>query len=215
MKNMHAWKICRWKAALFAAWLGAALPGEATEHRIFVIDRMDTIQNALRGRCAVYRQPPDRILFSKGPGYGRDGGPGLRLSYHKINIGGAYGQGGWIGYYTILQAGDRYFDASGYTHLTFWIRGEQGGERLQVGLADRQLAMVQDSVKSRPIEDYLPAGRVTTGWQKAVVPLTDMFVDYASVASVSLCFESELFDEEEVRGTIYVDDLAFEENPEP
>ena len=186
--------------------------GAESERKTFVIDNMESVQNALRLRCAVYQHAPDRILYSKSSEYGHEGN-GLRLSFHKVNTGGPYGQGGWCGYYTLLFAGERYFDATPYTHFSFWIRGDKGGERFQVGLADKQLAMIQDSVKSKPIEDYLPAKKVTTEWQKAVVPLSDMFVDYALLASVSLCFESHLFEEDEVQGTIYVDDMAFEVNP--
>ncbi|MBN1270508.1 MAG: hypothetical protein JXB04_13040 [Kiritimatiellae bacterium] len=215
MKSNPRWR-CLPMLMLLAGWTTPVRLCSAVEprdHSLFLIDAMDTVPNALKGRCAVYQQPPDRILFSKADGYGRVGN-GLRLTFHKINVGGAYGQGGWIGYYTMLQVGGRYFDASSYTHLTFWVRGEEGGERFQVGIADKPLSMMQDTIKSKPIGDYLPAGRITREWQKAVVPLTDMFVDYELMASISLCFEAALYDEEEVRGTVYVDDLAFEKNPE-
>ena len=66
-----------------------------------VVDSMENSRNALEGRCAVYVQPPDSIMFSKGAEYGRNG-PGLKLTYRKKNVGGPYGQGGWIGYYTTL-----------------------------------------------------------------------------------------------------------------
>jgi hypothetical protein len=119
-----------WTIALWLAVSAAVIGEEADEDRMFVIDNMDKVQNALRLRCAVYQHPPDRILYSKSEEYGREGN-GLRLTFHKVNVGGPYGQGGWCGYYTLLFRGERYFDASKYTHFTFWIRGENGGERLQ------------------------------------------------------------------------------------
>jgi len=192
----------------------AEQPQEEANVNAFFIDRMETGKNLLGGRCAPYWRPPSKIMMSKGIEYGRKNS-GLRLTYKQVNVGGAYGQGGWCGYYTLLVRDDRYFDASAYTFLTFWVRGENGGERFQVGVADKQLGMIEDNVKSKPIEEYLPAKKVTTEWQKAVIPLNDMFVDYNLVHSISINFEASLFDADENNGTVYIDDLAFEKNSPP
>lgn len=183
----------------------------ASDPNVLVIDTMEKSRNALDGRCAVYRQPPDSIMFTKGPDYGRDSA-GLKLVYRKMNTGGPYGQGGWIGYYTTLRRGDKYFNASDYKYLTFWIRGEAGGERFKVGVADKQFAMIEDSAKSKPIEAYLPEKKVTVVWQKAVIPFGDMFVDYNLVDSISINFEADLFDADESNGVIYIDNIAFEKD---
>jgi hypothetical protein len=176
---------------------------------VFIIDSMDKSRNALEGRCAIYRQPPDSIMFTKGSDYGRESA-GLKLVYRKMNTGGPYGQGGWIGYYTTLKRGDKYFNASDYKYLTFWVRGEAGGERFKVGVADKQFAMIEDSAKSKPIESYLPDGKLTPRWQKAVIPFADMFVDYNLVDSISINFEADLFDADESNGVVYIDNIAFE-----
>lgn len=196
-------------AAASAQQTNAVAQAPAPDPNVFVIDAMEKSRNALEGRCVVYRQPPDSIMFSKGPDYGRSSA-GLKLVYRKVNTGGPYGQGGWIGYYTVLKRGEKFFDASDYKYLTFWVRGEAGGERFKVGVADKQFAMIEDSAKSKPIESYLPDGKITSRWQKAVIPLGDMFVDYNLVDSISINFESDLFEEEQNNGTIYIDDLQFE-----
>jgi hypothetical protein len=153
-------------------------------------------------------------MFSKGADYGRNGA-GLKLVYRKKNTGGPYGQGGWIGYYTVLKRGEKYLNASDYKYLTFWVRGEEGGERFKLGVSDKQFAMIEDSAKSKPIEAYLPDGKITGRWQKAVVPLSDMFVDYNLVDSISINFEADLFDGDEANGIVYLDDLQFEKEANP
>jgi len=182
---------------------------EAPDPNVFYIDRMDHAQNSIKGRCAPYFRPPSKILVTKGPAYGKDGA-GLKLAYNQINVGGPYGKGGWCGYYTVLKRGDKYFDASHFTHLTFWVRGEEGQEEFQVGVADKQFGMIEDSVKSKPVGSYMPSNQITTEWQKVEIPLNDMFVDYHLVDTISINFESDLFDAEEISGTVYIDNMAFE-----
>ena len=201
-------------AAAHGEETNAVSTAQEADTNIFYIDRMEKSRNALDGRCVIYRQPPDSIMFSKGPDYGREGA-GLKLVYRKSNTGGPYGQGGWIGYYTLLRRNDKFFNASDYKYLSFWVRGEEGGERFKMGVADKQFAMIEDSAKSKPIDAYLPDGKITTRWQKAIVPLSDMFVDYNLIESVSINFEGDLFDADESNGIVYIDDLAFEKEAKP
>lgn len=105
---------------------------------------------------------------------------------------------------------DEYLDATGYTSITFWVRGEQGGEAFMIGLADRHWDKIGDSVKSEVIGRYLPAGRITTTWQKAVIPLEAFFVDYAKLGSIAISFEADAFPDGKGAGTLYLDDLALE-----
>ena len=186
-----------------------AVKEEKADPNLFYIDRMETTKNLLGGRCAPYLKPPSKVMMTKGADYGHEGA-GLKLVFKQANVGGPYGQGGWCGFYTILKRGDKYFNASPFTHLTFWVRGEEGGERFKVGIADKQYGMIEDSVKSKPIDAYLPEKKITTQWQKAAIPVGDMFVDYNLVDTISINFEADLFDSEEASGTVYIDDLAFE-----
>lgn len=187
----------------------AVAQAEKPNPNLFYVDRMEKSKNLLEGRCAPYHKPPSQVLVTKGPDYGKEGS-GLKLAYKQVSVGGPYGKGGWCGYYTTLKKGDKYFDASAFTHLTFWVKGASGGERFQVGVADKQFGMVEDSVKAQAIESYLPEKKVTTEWQKAVIPLNDMFVDYHLVDTVSINFEADLYEEEQSSGVIYIDDMAFE-----
>ena len=117
----------------------------------------------------------------------------LKIEYAKL--------GGWCGWYTLLNG----IDVSRHNALTFWVRGEQGGERFDIGLADNRMQDLEiDAVFAGPITAYLPNG-VAPSWQQVKVPLaslrTDM--DMTRMGSLVLWFRYE------GRGTIYVDDAAF------
>lgn len=175
------------------------------------------INNLLGGRANVYVKAPSRVMVSRAPG--RNGSDqGLLIKYDKANEGGPYGQGGWCGYYTLLKndradetTGEtKYFDARGYTSISFWVRGQNGDENFMVGLADRHWDLVGDSLKSEEIGNYLPQGQITTEWQKATIPLDVFFLDYAKLSSVAIAFEGDAFPEGKGSGVVYIDDIMFE-----
>ena len=114
--------------------------------------------NRLGGRSNTYVSAPSRALAKKTDKEAHAGTSALMIKYDKKNQGGPYGQGGWCGYYTLLKVGARYFDATEYRALTFWIKGSKGGENFVMGAADRHWDQVGDSVKSEPINKYLTEG---------------------------------------------------------
>ena len=177
----------------------------------FYADHFEKATNLLGGRTSVYEQAPSRAMASDtdrehyGPA-----GKSLVIRYDKQNTGGSNGAGGWCGYYSVLKVGPKYFDASGYTKLTFWVKGDKGGENFKVGMADRRWEQVGDSVKSEEIGAYLKDKKITTEWQQAAIPLDAFFIDMKEVASFSICFESECFPDGKGQGTIYIDEIAFE-----
>ena len=197
----------------------------------FIIDDFEgsDIENTIGGRTNVFQKAPSKAMISRRDDVidGRRTRV-LLVRYDKQAEGGPYGMGGWCGYYTTLKkpghliaptpgaAGqsdrseEQYWDGSAHTTITFWVRGERGGESFMIGLSDRHWDKVGDSVKSEVIGKYLPAGKVTTQWQKAVVPLDTFFVDYAKLGSIAISFESDAFPDGQGAGTIYLDDLAFE-----
>lgn len=188
--------------------------GEGTPDVIF-IDRMDELSSNERGgRNAAYHRMPSRCGFSKSKD--TSGDPNnfvLKIMYDKKLEGGPYGRGGWCGFYSLLKQGvDGYFDASGYVYLTFMVRGEKGGESFQIGLADKMWEFMDDTVKGSDIGRYLSEGVITKEWQRAVIPLDkEYFLEWSQINSLSFCFEGEPFEMEEapMRGTVYIDDIAF------
>jgi len=167
--------------------------------------------NKLGGRTSVYQKEPSRaIAITTGNVFYGQSGKALMIKYDKKGSGGPYGKGGWCGYYTLLKQGNQYFDASKYKAITFYVRGENGGENFVVGTADKHWDMLGDSVKSRPIGEYLELGKITTDWQKAIIPLEEFFIDHKQFSAISICFENDLYPGGEARGTIYIDSLSFE-----
>jgi hypothetical protein len=92
----------------------------------------------------------------------------------------------WIQLYDFEAAPDarRYLDARPFSTLSFWIRGHEGGEQLVLKVADAEWELKEDALPIGDMAGFLPAGRVDTSWQQAVVPL-DAFprrVDRTSLA---------------------------------
>lgn len=174
------------------------------------IDDFESGSNKLNGHSNAYVQEPSRALQMRTKDVAHGGTSSLMLKYDKKSKGGPYDGGGWCGYYTQVKSGRQYFDASGYTKLMFWVKGAQGDESFMVGVADRHWDEVGDSVKSEPIGKYLPAGKVTTDWQLATIPLAAFFVDAKELATIAICFEGACFPTGEGKGTIYLDDLTLE-----
>jgi len=189
----------------------------------------EEIVNKLGNRANVFVKAPSRIMISKRQDT-IEGNPTnvLMLHYDKQSEGGPYGTGGWCGYYTLLKspatlvapsegaaepaqpAEDTYMDGTGYKTLTFWVKGEKGGENFMIGLADRHWDKIGDSLKSEEIGKYVPAGKITTEWQKATIPLDVFFLDYGKLSSVAISFESDCFPEGKGEGVVYIDDITFE-----
>jgi hypothetical protein len=184
----------------------------------FIVDDFETSEatNRLGSRANVYVKAPSQIMVSQGLGFGA-AGRSLMLRYAKKNSGGPYGKGGWCGYYSLMRkdqvdiAGGEpvYFDAQKYSHLTFWVRGERGGENFMVGLADSQWDSRGDSLKSQEIGNYLENGKVTRNWQRVMIPLSEFFLDRSRLASITIAFEADCFPDGAGFGEIYLDDLGF------
>ncbi len=165
--------------------------------------------NRLGGLANTYVMDPSRALAVRSE-QAHDGKGGLMIKYDKKLKGGPYDSGGWCGYYTLLKTHSKYLDATSYQAITFWVKGATGEENFVVGVADQHWDEVGDSVKSEPIGKYLPAGRLTTNWQKAVVPLSTFMVDMTKLAALSICFEGSVLPGGEGKGTIFVDDIFLE-----
>ncbi|MDO8729660.1 MAG: hypothetical protein Q7J69_00510 [Candidatus Omnitrophota bacterium] len=186
------------------------------------------IKNLLGNRSNVFIKAPSKAMVSfREETVGGKKSQVLMVRYDKRNSGGPFDSGGWCGYYTLLKSPaalvapteenpnpeplpEQYMDGSAYKAIVFWVRGEKGDENFVVGLSDRHWDKIGDSVKSEEIGKYLPAGKLTTDWQKAKIPLDEFFLDYSQLASVAIVFEGDLFPETGHSGVVYIDDLALE-----
>jgi len=193
----------------------APYPTASPDADIVIIDDFEKGggTNKLGSRTNIYVRPPSRVMLAKRDEVisGKETKV-LMIKYEKKNTGGPSGLGGWCGYYTLLKnpRTSQYFDASNYSLITFWVKGEEGGENFMIGLADEHWDRMGDSLKSEEVGVYLEKGRITTEWQKAKIPLNVFFLDYASLSSVSINFEADCYPEGAGSGGVLIDDIALE-----
>jgi len=188
------------------------LPAFAEKVTFLIDDFEGGMSNKIGGKANTYVQEPSRALalLTKDKTQAHGGESFLTLKYDKKAKGGPYDSGGWCGYYTILGPAKRYFDATAYKMLTFWVKGATGEENFVVGMADQHWEEVGDSVKSEPIGKYLSVRRLTKEWQKAEIPLDTFLVDMKKLVSIAVCFEGSVLPNGEGKGTVYIDDIALE-----
>ena len=185
--------------------------GGLTFHKTLLIDREAEIKtqgyrlldnfdhsdlNLLGRKTNAYKRLPSVCVHSRveAPRCG-PAGRALQLDYRKE-------AGGWCGYYTLLnQIDGEYFDATPYKAISCMVRGAQGGETFEIGMADKNWQTIGDSVKAGPVERYLPRG-VTTAWQEVVIPLADFGkLDFAQMGSLVINFHHV------GHGVVYLDDV--------
>lgn len=164
-----------------------------------LLDNFDHSNLNLLGRKAnAYKRLPSVCAFSRTTEE-RLGSSGrsLRLDFEKQST-------GWCGYYTLLNEIDGdYFDLSPYKAVSFWVKGAQGGEIFEIGMADKSWLTIGDSVKAGAIDKYLPAG-ITTQWQQVMIPLSDFGkLDWTHIGSFVINFHRPS------RGAVFVEDLTF------
>ena len=108
------------------------------------------------------------------------------------------GEKSFVGAYLIVSA-----DLSKFKTMTFYVKGEKGGEAFEIGMNDVISNRREDAVFIGSIYRYLPKG-VTTEWQKVVIPLKDWFgPNLSQVYSFVFNFN------EGGRGVFWIDEVAF------
>lgn len=222
-----------WSVLAVGGFFSLALlrPVSSSAVSLLMVDNFEGpggLKNTLDNRANVFLKAPSKAMVSVQNGViqGKKTQV-LMVRYEKKQTGGPFDGGGWAGYYTLLKspgalvaptsenpnpklAPEKYLDASGYKALTFQVRGETGKENFVIGLSDQHWDLVGDSVKSQEIGKYLPAGKLTTEWQKATIPFDEFFVDYTRLSGISVVFDGDLFPVAGSAGKIYLDDIALE-----
>jgi hypothetical protein len=120
------------------------------------------------------------------------GALGLQLTYMMIGD----GTGGWGVHWE--KAPLRYFDASEFMALVFWVKGTAGGETFGVGMKDTSDTEVY--VRSK---DFVVVS--ASNWEMVIVPLSKFIgVKLNSVENINFSFNQS-----HGSGSICVDDIAF------
>ncbi|MFW2478910.1 MAG: hypothetical protein ACN4GF_02095 [Lentimonas sp.] len=114
--------------------------------------------------------------------------------------------GAWIHFFDFRIEDRKYFDASPYAYLSFWVKGEKGGEKFSVKIADKRLIEIEDSAHIGCITKYLPDG-VTQQWQEVHVPFNQLRnVDKGKLGGITFDFDSP------GDHSIYIDDIVFKKS---
>jgi hypothetical protein len=86
------------------------------------------------------------------------------------------------------------------TAISFLVKGTNGTEKFQLGLKDSSGKEVKVD-----ISNY---GKITTDWQKFVIPMDDFFgIDFTEMDNISFTFLTD--DNRPNEGTIYLDEIEF------
>ncbi len=148
-----------------------------------------------RGRIGGFSLPPSRYgTFLDDDQFYPEGEDRESIKYMYERK----GEDSFVGTYVILAA-----DLSQFKTLTFFVRGQKGGETFEIGLNDVISNRREDAVYVGSVYRYLPGG-ITTEWQKVTIPLSDWFgPDLSMVFSLVFNFN------EEGRGVFWIDEIVF------
>jgi len=136
---------------------------------IFLIDDFHRgIPNRLGGYFSHIRRAPSEssVTIGESP----DGRRALCFTYDQEPPGFA---GFWIHLFDFKKPPVErvYLDATPFRFLTFTIRGQEGGERLVLQVADYAWEKKEDSLEVGDVGQFLPSGKIQASWQRAWVPL--------------------------------------------
>ncbi|HRY30168.1 MAG TPA: fibronectin type III domain-containing protein, partial [Elusimicrobiota bacterium] len=169
---------------------------------VMAVDNFDDgdLTNLLGKGCAIFEVSgaTTTLTVTSSPAADMFGRRGYVLKVHYEEDGAS-----WAGFWNGLQG----IDLTGYRYLSFWIRGEAGGEMVKVGLKNNG---GQENPKPY-IYEFLPGG-ITTSWRKVVIPFT-AFGTLTSFSNMdSIMF---VIDEASSNGTVYIDDIVLGKNGAP
>lgn len=117
--------------------------------------------------------------------------------------------GGWCGWYTLLDG----LDATNYNCITFWVKGRDGGERFDIGLADNFMQNLEIDAKYVGSVNFFLKSGVTKEWQKVKIPLARLGADINLSSLGSLVFWFR-YESPNPTSAIYIDDIMLEEDEE-
>ncbi|MCS7151204.1 MAG: CIA30 family protein [Endomicrobia bacterium] len=143
--------------------------------------------DTVKRQYSFYKDDKGSTVFFSPISYDEKQGNILKLSYDIV-------KGGWGGWICLLDK----LNAEGYEFLTFRVKGEQGGEKFELGLKD---ASGQET--KLQIEKY---ATISTQWKQVKIPLSEFKeVNLSSLENISIGFN-----EYHGRGTVYIDDIQLE-----
>jgi len=98
-------------------------------------------------------------------------------------------------------------DVSGYKYFAFFVKGQNGGEALEVLFRDAHAVSYMPQVK-------VPFHNITDKWTQVAIPLEDVNkkIDLTQLDNIGIAFGPDVGNE--TGATIYLDDFVFTDNAE-
>lgn len=164
--------------------------------------------NRLGGYFSAFQKEPSsaRASLQAGP----DGRRGLTIDYLKTPAGFC---GVWTHLFDFkLPAGQRrYFDATPFSLLTFWIRGKTGSERILLKASDARWERLGDAQPIAEVSSLVAQSTISSTWQQVKVPLSQFPHQLNRRELAGLVFEPTGTGS----GQVQIKDLAFCSTPSP
>ena len=189
---------------VIASTISCVNASENPEGLLFVTNFENGIQNNLGGYYNKFERAPSTASTFLMPGISRgQNGRSLRVTSDRKDDGFC---GVWMHFFNFRQKAEQYLDVSEYEYLSFWVRGQKGGEKFRLKLADAEWIGQEDALPIGQIRDFLPRG-VTTQWQEVLVPIKQFnTLDFTRMGGMTLDFDTP------GRYVVYIDDVAFKTN---
>lgn len=163
------------------------------------------VQNHVRGFHNASEQAPSSVSIRRVSDVFRgDGGRSLRITARQEAGGFA---AAWVSFHDFHQRRKTYLDTRGYSYLSFWVRGAQGGEEFRIKLADDAWAAREDGLSIGSVSRFLPGG-VTGEWREVLIPL-DALPSLNRKAMAYLTFDFPA----PGAYTIFIDDISYKRDP--
>ena len=88
--------------------------------------------------------------------------------------------------------GQFFFDSTPFSHLSLWVKGEYGGERILLKISDKKSRSRDTSHAIGELSQFLPSKRITQEWQQVVLPLDTLTsrINRKELASLTLQAQS-------------------------
>ena len=199
MKTWHTNRLTCFRLLLLS--LSLASQASAAPHVLVVDDFENRERNQLGGHRNTYQRAPSRGAAAPVPDL--RGGRYSRVLRMQADRKAAGFCGVWLHLFNSSGLQPQFFDATQFKYLSFWVRGQVGGERLTIKLADQRWIEKEDSVEVGKIDQYL-AGGITQQWQEVLVPLEgDHGLALDSLGGLTFDFDLP------GQYTVYIDNVAF------
>lgn len=140
-------------------------------------------RNRLGGFFNGFERAPSRADVSIAPA--ADGRRALRVS---CTVGESGYCGMWLHFFdlSLPPPERRYLDGRGFSTLSFWVRGERGGERFEISLADAAWERRQDARPLGELADFTTGGRIEPEWRRVVIRLDRLPIEVSRGTLASL-----------------------------